>query len=260
MTLPTSGVAAETAPDVFKGGALLRWDPYPILTGTAYSSHPPATTYFHNVVLQDAVQIANINVVKSMNASVPDATSAASTGSEGYSYQHGVTIFRRQDYGANFSNLTTVATGSFGLTASVGYSSTSQSLVLQWVTNTSGGASTFTFTSNNGGWSSFLTGPKFIAIPFAAYLSAGEYFIAHGHSSTSATSNSNVTLLSFSNLHMAPQLNTLGLLGGSVTNATAVAYGSGNGVASAVTTNATMPGSVVSGQTVNQWVHNFSGI
>jgi hypothetical protein len=50
------------------------------------------------------------------------------------------------------------------------------------------------------------------------------------------------------------------VLGGSVTLASAAGYGFGNGVASAVTTNATMAGSVVSGSVVNLWVHNFSGI
>jgi hypothetical protein len=101
---------------------------------------------------------------------------------------------------------------------------------------------------------------KAFPIPIGMALPAGEYFIAHQHSSTTATSNSNVTLMSFSNLHIAPQLLTHGVLGSSQAS---VPYfggpaGMGLGVASAVTTATTMAGSVVSAATQQYWVHNYS--
>jgi hypothetical protein len=91
-------------------------------------------------------------------------------------------------------------------------------------------------------------------------LAAGEYFVAHQHSSTTATSNSNVTLMSFSNLHLAPQLLTYGILGASSASVPYLggAAGHGLGVASAVTTNATMAATVVSAATQQFWVHNYS--
>jgi hypothetical protein len=242
---------------VFKGIAVRRNDPFPYVTGSAYSSHPPATTYFHPLILQEPLFIGDINVVKSLNAVVPTATSAASAGSEVFSYAHLVTFFVRQDYAANSTNLTSYASCSFGLTASLSYTSVSQTAGLAWNTDATGGTSLFSTTSGAGNWSSYFTGAKAIAIPANIYLTQGEYFVAHAHSSTTATSNSNITLLSVSNLHVAPQVNTVGALGFSVSNASMGPYGFSGGVASAVTTNATMPGSVVSQSVVNLWLHNF---
>jgi hypothetical protein len=105
-----------------------------------------------------------------------------------------------------------------------------------------------------------VTGPKIFPVPLNAVLSVGEYFIAHQHSSTTGTTGSNVTLLSFSNLHVAPQVNSYGVLGSTQAS---LAFrggpaGMGLGVASAVTTNATMAVSVISASVQQFWVQHFS--
>lgn len=256
MALPTTGPAAYTNPDVFRGSAGRRYDPFPVLSGTAYSSHAPATTWFHPVFLQEPLYVANVNVFKSLNASLPQATSQNSSGSEGFSYVHGLTVFTRQDYGANSTNLTTFLSNSFGLTATMTYSSSSQTVGISWNTDATGGTSAYTTTSADGNWTSFATGPKAVQIPLAAYFSIGEYWFAHGHSTTALTSNSSVVMLSVSNLHIAPQVQTFGILGGSVTLASAGVHGIA-GPASAVTTSSTMPGSVITASLVNFWVQNL---
>jgi|SRR6267154_494850 len=254
------GARAVDFPDTFKSAALSRFEPYPFLTtATAFSSHAPATFFFHPVLLAAPVQIANINFFKSLSVSAPQATSAASTGSEGYSYSHGFTLFTRQDSSANSTNLSQINTASVGLSVTVGYSSTSQVMGMSWVTDTTGGISSLSTTSNAANWSNSLSGLFRVAIPFQAVLSAGEYFFAHAHSSTAATSNSAVTLLSISNLHVAPQLTTFINLGGSA-SVTSAQIGIGLGVASALTTNASMAGSVISGGTVNFWVQEMSAL
>lgn len=255
------GAQAVDNPDVFKGGVDQRVDPFPVVTGTAFSSHAPASAWFHPINLDQPLALSNIYVVKSMNAAVPGATNAASTGTEAFTYVHSVSIFRRQDYAANSSNFVFVASASAGLTATMNYSGTgvggaSQTFGMSWLTDTTGGAGTFSTTSGAGNWSSYATGAKLFQIPFRTFLSQGEYFLAHQHSSTTGTTNSNVTLLSVSNLHIAPQLVTYGVLGSS--QASLAGVNLGLGIASAVTTNATMASSVISAGTANQWVQYFS--
>jgi hypothetical protein len=178
--------------------------------------------------------LKNLVFQVSMNAVVPGATNAASTGSEGYSYGFTANIFKRQDYGANSTNFVTYATGSGGVTASLNYAATgvggaSQTFGLSWATDDSGGTWAFSTTSGAGNWSSFATGPKFLSIPFnQTYLSAGEYWLAVQHSSTTATSNSNVTLLSFSKLLQQWPVVSMGSFGGSATLAFSGVDGIGN--------------------------------
>jgi hypothetical protein len=69
------------------------------------------------------------------------------------------------------------------------------------------------------------------------------------HSSTTATSNSNVTLLSFSKLLQQWPVVNIGSFGGSATIAFSGVEGMGIGVASAITTNTTMAASVISAST-----------
>jgi hypothetical protein len=93
------------------------------------------------------------------------------------------------------------------------------------------------------------------SVPFTnTYLSAGEYWLAIQHSSTTATSNSNLTLLSFSKLLQQWPVVTVGSLGGSVTIGSSGVDGMGVGVASAITTSTTMAASVISAST-QPWVY-----
>jgi hypothetical protein len=256
MAQPT----AWANPDVFKGNVAVRGEGLPYITGSAYSSHAPASWWFQPLNVPAPLVIANVYVYKSLNASVAQATSANSSGTEFYSYKHGISFFQRQDNGANSTNFSCIKTASGGLTAKMTYSSGSQSFAMSWLTDSTGGLGTFSTTSGAGNWSSYATGVKVFQIPAAITLSAGEYFVAHQHSSTAATTGSSVVLLSASNLHVAPQLQTYGVLGSSQAS---LAFrggpaGYGLGIASAVTTNATMAASVVSATTQNFWVQNYS--
>lgn len=234
------------------------------VTGTTYSSHNPASYWFNRINLVDPIAFQHINVVKSLDVSVPAATSVASSGSDKYSYTHGITIFSRQNYGASSTNLTMVATASIGFTASISYNTGSVSAGSSWVTDTTGGTTSFSTTSNATNWSSYFTGPKLFPIPCVTTLGDGEYFLAHAHSSTASTNNSAVTLMSVSNLHLGmggsagTGVNTLGVLGSSGIVASLAPNGAGQGIASAITTNNTMPMSVISAATQQFWYCNFS--
>jgi hypothetical protein len=264
-TLSISGisgiqVAASNSGWVVGNQAISVYEPFPILTGTAYSSHAPASWWFNRFVIPDPLAVSNINVVKSLNAAIPTDT-LASSGKNAISYSHGVTIFSRQNYGAQSTNLTTVATASMGFTASISYTSISQSVAYSWVTNTAGGTTSFSTTSSNGNWSSYFTGPMIFPIPCVTTLVDGEYFIAHQQSTTTGTTgNSNFTLVSFSNLHIAPQVVNVGVLGSSGTQASMNPWGAGVGIASAVTTNNSMAMSVISGATVNNLYMAMSNV
>ena len=246
-----TGPTAVNVPDFFVGrpAAISNWEPYDLISSTAYSSDAPASIQVIPWNQPSAVAAKNLVFQLSMNAAVPGATSQASTGSEGYSYGFTANIFARQDYGANSTNLVTYTTASGGISASLGYSSTSQVFQLSWVTDKTGGTSSFSTTSADGNWSSFATGPKFFSVPLSTTFTAGEYWLAIQHSSTTATSNSNVTLLSFSKLLQQWPVVTQGSLGGSATIAFSGPGGIGIGVASAITTSTTMAASVISAST-----------
>jgi hypothetical protein len=251
MPLSATGPTAQNFPDYFVGKSqpLSGWIPYEMISSTAYSSDAPASIQFIPWDQPYPAGVKNLVFQLSMNAAVPQATSAASTGSEGFSYGFTANIFSRQDYSANSTNLVTYTTASGGISASLGYSSTSQVFQLSWVTNSTGGTSSFSTTSADGGWSAFATGPKFFSVPVVTTLTAGEYWLAIQHSSTAATSNSALTFLSFSKLLQQWPVVTVGSLGGNATLAFSGPGGFAIGVASAITTSSTMAGSVVSAST-----------
>ena len=223
---------------------LSRFDMFEPPASPVYSSLAPGSTYFVNTVIPNPVAISNINLLKSISVSAPNATSENSSGTLGYSFSHGVSIFTRQDFGANSSNISMIASGSVGLSAGMTYSSSSQSFAMSWVTDSTGGTSSFSTTSGSKNWTSYGTGPKILRVPLVTTLTLGEYFFAHGISSTTATTGSDVTLMSVSGLNMGLTQNSYGVLGNSITESYGAA-GNGWGSASAITTNATMPLSVV---------------
>jgi hypothetical protein len=196
--------------------------------------------------------------MKSMNAVPSAATSLASSGTNKISYSHGFSIFTRQDFGANSTRISQITTASFGMTGTYSYTSTAQSVALSWVTNSTGGTTSFSTTSNSGNWSNFFTGMQLFRIPLVTTLTPGEYFIGQQQSTTTATVNSNFTLLSFSNFHIVPQSNTVATITSSGSLVSSSPEGQGIGVASAVTTNATMGMNAISAATQNWWYMNFS--
>jgi hypothetical protein len=260
----TSGLqaAASNSGWVIADQALSAWEPFPALVSLAFISRSVGTWYFQKMNLPRMLIVSNLVVHKSFNVTVPGATSQASSGSDKWSYSHGITIFSRQNYGASSTNFTTVTTASFGMTASLSYTSTAQSFAYSWVTNTTGGTTSFSTTSNSGNWSSYLTGGVQVSIPCVTTFTQGEYWIAHAHSQTTATANSNITLVSVSDLGTQPQAEfAVGVLGSSGMQQYLIAGGPFVGTATAVTTNNTMPATVVNAnlQLTNFWM-GFSNL
>lgn len=221
--MPTTGPTAQNNPDAFVGKVTLSaYEPYGAMTGSAFSSLTPAQAAVVHWVQPNPLIARNMWVVNSLAAGVPTATGQASTGSEAFSYGLTAYLYGRQDYTSNSSVLSHLTSGSFGLTANLGYSSTSQTFGMSWATDTTGGTSNLSTTSSDAAWSNYANGPRAIAIPFVATLTAGEYWMMFQQASTSATSNSNVTLLSMSQLQFAGQQGNavVGAIGQSTTNYT----------------------------------------
>lgn len=234
------------------------WDQ--TVTATSISSHAPASWWFNPFYLPAPLTCSNIWMLKSCN--VGTGISSNSSGRQSYSYTHGVTLWKRQDWAANSTNMTTVTTASVGVSMSRSHTASSNSVTISWVTNTTGGTSSFTTTSNGNNWSNFFTGMRLLAIPLVTSFSAGEYFIAHRHSSTTATSGSNLTLMSFSNLMQAQLVNTFFASGGPFgvsvgQSSSAQPAGIGLGIASAVTITTTYAASVITATTQHVWFANF---
>lgn len=242
------------------GATLSRFEVVSLDTGSAASSHAPASWWFNPFYLPAPLTFSNIWVLKSLSLAANAATSTNSSGVKSIAYTHGVTIFQRQNWGTGSTNLTTVTTGSMGLSVRYSHTSGSQSLSASWVTNTTGGTSSFSTTSGASNLVLFFQSNRQFAIPMVTSLSAGEYFIAHRHSSTTGTTNINSTAASFSNIHAVYQSVTykqLGISAAAQSNSSAMPAGIGFGVASAVTTTTTMAASVVSAGTQNYWYANF---
>jgi hypothetical protein len=258
----TSGISISTAGSTISvyPKPLSAWDPYPIISGTAVSSHAPASFWFSRMILDWDVAVSYANILKSLNVSAPGMSSQNSSLTNKFSYSHGLTFFTRQDFAGNSSNMSQWTTASFGMTGSLSQSSSSASVALSWVTNSTGGTTSFSTTSGSNLWTNFFTGMQMFRIPLVTTLTPGEYFIGQAHSSTTATVGSNFTLLSVSNLHVAPQPNTFATITSSGSLGASSPDGQGLGVASAVTTNNTMAMSVVSANTQNWWYMNFSNI
>ncbi len=89
-------------------------------------------------------------------------------------------------------------------------------------------------------------------------LSVGEYFIAHAHSSTLASTGQIGSIFAASNLQFTQQVSTIGTISSSGSLVSSHFNGIGFGVASAITTNATMAASVISANTQQFWYINFS--
>lgn len=251
---------SAAAPGGGAGVTMQRFEVIPMITGTGASSHAPASWWFNPMILPAALTFSNLMVLKSFSLSAPTATSQASSGRDSRSYTHGITIFNRINFSNSSTQLTTVTTASFGMSVSFSFTSVSQTATYSWVTNTTGGTSSFTTTSNASNHLLFFQSARLIAIPMQSSLSAGEYFIAHRHSTTAATAGGASFGFLVSNIHIAPQSVTFKRLGISVagqsssSNPTA---GIGFGIASAVTITSTMAASVISAITQQYWYANF---
>lgn len=261
VSISTNGSTISIGVPIY--GTLSAYDPFFPHSSTVSSSAAPANWVFNRIVLPHHIAISNINVFKSVSGATSYPSSSNATANYAHSYSHGITIFTRQDFGANSTNISYLTTASIGVTMGYTYSTSSQTIVVSWVTNTTGGTTSFSTTSNATGLiSRYLTGLKIFQIPMITTLTAGEYFFAHAHSSTTGrTSGNDTTAMSYSNMIVNSQLTgiTFGHISTSGSYVASYVGGQGFGPASAVTTNNTMALSVISmNASANYWYMNFS--
>jgi len=213
--------------------------------------------------VDDPVAFRWLNVVKSVSVGVPAGSSSNTQQTFLFNYKHEARIFRRSDMGASSLSLSHYTSGSIGVTYSFVHTSTSMVASLIYVTNSTGGTTSQSTTSNaTANLVAFFNGARIFRIPFGpTTLSDGEWFLAQGHSSTNAsTAGTASALWNVSNLHVAPQhLSGIQFLGS--TNATSAHVGYRwpmiQGVANAITTNAAMNYTAISNGTVNNWYAGF---
>lgn len=240
-------LGGSTGSVIFSLPVLSAFEPNPLTSGSANSSHAPASWWFNKISLPAPVTVSNVFFINSVTVS------ASSNASVTLSYSKGLTIFKRQDFGANSTNLTTVTTASFGLTG-IFQGGAGNSMTIRWVTDTTGGTKTISTNGASNAFSSFFSGNKLFGMPMVTSLSEGEYFFAHKHSTTTSTVGANLSLLSMSQFYIAPQNITMGQLGSAGSRAMSHVWNDGEGVASAVTTTSTMPITVVS-QATRHWIY-----
>jgi hypothetical protein len=240
------------------------WEPMGLVTGSAFSSHPPATSYFMPMPTAEAIAFRNLYGVKSISIGVPAGSSSNTQQTFVVNYKHEFKIFKRKDNAGSSLSLTHVMSGSLGITYSFVHTSTSMVASLIYQTNSAGGTTSQSTTSNaTAGLAAFFNGARIFQVPCApTTLSAGEYWVMQGHSSTNASTAGTASLLfNVSNLHIAPQFAGGGLQFLGSTNATSAHVGylfpNIQGVANAITTNADMNYTAISNGTVNHWYCNL---
>ena len=228
-------------------------------SGTAWSSHPPASTYFMYFSLQNAVAFNKAWVPKSVSIAMPAGTSSNTQQTWRHGYTHYFSLFSRKNYGASSDSLTYMTHGSLVVTYSFFHTQTSMSALMWYNTDTAGGTSSTNSTSNaTANLAAYFNGPRMAQIPFpATTLEPGEYWIAQAHStSQAATSGTATTVAFYSNLHQVPNAgaNFARFASTNATSSSLNQYGpASRGVMSAITSNADMAGSAMSGSVVNNW-------
>jgi hypothetical protein len=239
------------------------WQPRQLVTASAWSSHPPATTYFQSLVLQNALAFKSIFVPKSISIAAPAGTSSGTTQTFRHGYTHYVSLFSRKNLGNSSLSLTYMTHGSLVVTFSFTHNSTSMGGTMWYNTDSAGGTSSTNTTSNaTANLAAYFNNARIAKIPFpATTLSAGKYWVAQAHSSSGAnTAGTATTCALYSNLHIAPQVvANMGLFASTNTTNSSVGFGwpTPQGVASAITSNADMNMSVISNGTVNDWYIQF---
>jgi hypothetical protein len=213
--------------------------------GSGASSH--GTQYFFSPLHMDSpISISNVWLGKFM--SITSGSSSNSSGRQSYSYVHSLYLFKRDNFGTGSTNLSYYTSASYGFSGSRSHTSNNNSVTCAWVTDSTGGTSTWSTASAGLNFSSYFSGLRFFAVPLVTSLSQGEWFVAHRHSSTSGTVNSNATLFTINNLNWTFSTGVGYIIPLFGTNSTLSNpfHGIGFGSASAITTNATMPATAIS--------------
>jgi hypothetical protein len=245
---------------------LSAYQPYYPWTGSALSSHNPATTFWMSMSVPENLAVSRAWVHKSISMNMPAGTSSNIQQTFAYYYTHNVSLFKRKDYGASSRSMTYITHGSLIFSLRLYHTSTSMVWSLHYNTDSAGGTTSYSTTSNaTANLVGYFTGNRIMPIPMpATTLTPGEYFLAQAHQSAAASTGNTATLLiSVSNLHHVAQLMPAAAFfaNGTQTNATSEHIGgfypSAMGVANAHTSNADMDMSAVSHRTLQHWWINF---
>lgn len=261
----SQSTAANAATLYFGENPGIVFEPRQWNTSSAWSSHNPASTYFQYFSLAEPMALDWLMVPKSVSIGVPAGTSSNTTQRFRDGYTHYASIFTRRDYGASSGSLSLLTYGSFVNTFIFSHSSTSMYMEATWNTDSTGGVSNQVRSSNaTANLVSEYSGNRMVAIPMPnVTLQAGEYWLAQAHSSSqAATQATQTTAGRFSNLHLVPMGAPNMMFWGSAaaTNSSVQPFWPNfRGVASAVTTNANMNASVISGSVMNDWYCIFKG-
>lgn len=198
--------------------------------------------------MDNAISISQVMMLKSM--SLLTLSSSNSSGRQSMSYALSMYIFRRSDFGANSASLTYHTSASGGLSVSRSHTSNQNSISIAWVTNSTGGTSSFSTTGTGSAWVTGLTGPRFFMVPLVTSLSQGEWFLARRHSSTTGGagygSSSNPLSISAFAFTLQSGLGMVMPIGSSNSNLSNPFHAIGFGSATAITTNAAMNATVIS--------------
>lgn len=191
-------------------------------------------------MVTDVIAFSKINVIKSFNIAMPALTSANSTWNGTWQMTHKAILWSRQDYAASSKSMVSVGSGQFAMTWQMSYNNSSHSAWASYVTNTTGGTTSWSTASQGVNYSSYWTGYKFLQIPLESTLAQGEYWIAHQISTAAAASNSNMTMMSISNLAVSNQLTTVGGIGSNGSYTSIFPYLGNVGFGAATGTTGTM--------------------
>jgi hypothetical protein len=240
-------------------------EPRPWNTSSAWSSHGPGSTFFQYFSIEEPLALKWLVVPKSVSIGVPAGTSSNTTQRFRDGYTHYASIFSRKNTGASSGSLSLLTYGSFVNTFIFSHSSTSMYMEATWNTDSAGGVSNQVRSSNaTANLVSEYSGNRMISIPMpVTTLQPGEYWLAQAHSSSqAATQATQTTAGRFSNLHLvpmnAPNMAPWGSAAGTSSSIQPF-WPNFRGIATAVTTNADMNASVISGSQISDWYCVFKG-
>lgn len=178
------------------GATLMQWEPTPMNNGITWTRHIDATQgviVFDPMPLPCAVSFNTLRMLYSAS-NVWGSSNYSLPGSASWYIDLG--IYSRSvtnSDATNFSNSSIIVshqTNRWTMVASLSQTSLSKSATFNWQTDSTGGANSLTWTSTGGQVQiPGLSGRMIMQIPFAASLSAGDYWIGKRYDITTIGNN-----------------------------------------------------------------------
>lgn len=252
------GVNGSTITASVYDGTISQFEPYPLISGTAVSSHTANSRVFVPFLLLDDLAVSRINVLKSFNINTTSSTNSSYSGSYIQSQTFGLWS---RGTGTNSSTLAQFysTTQSWGVSSSITSNSISMGVsYLSQANSTSWATSSWSSTSAGLNLTGFWSGLKPVPVPALTTLTLGEYWAAIQNSSAITTAGSSVVPMVVSNVYVSYPITTIGDWGrtsGSVSQS--MIFNQGLGLASN-TTATTVALSAISASVPHRVYFNFS--